>query len=207
MLCKWPGLTSYYKDEQHSFYNCPNCFGLSRDPKTFLSTTAEKARYLTHNNDVNDPGYQKFVAPLVDQVTQHFNADSSIGLDYGAGTGPVIAKLLEEKAYNIALYDPFFHPNKKVLDTQYNFIVCCEVMEHFYDPYSEFKKLRALLLAGGKLICKTDLYATDLDFGNWYYKNDPSHVFIYHRNTLSWIQEHFGFATLTLNNRTLVLGL
>ncbi len=152
-------------------------------------------------------GYQKFVAPLVAAVKQNFNPKTSIGLDFGAGTGPVITKLLTDSGYSLKLYDPFFYPDQNVLSTTYNYIVCCEVMEHFYDPYTEFKGLKKLLKPGGLLICKTDLFTEDLDFNLWYYKNDPSHVFIYHHKTLAWIKNKLNFNTLRVENRTIIFGL
>ena len=36
------------------------------DPLDYLSQEEEKERYKNHNNDVNDPRYQKFVSPIVE---------------------------------------------------------------------------------------------------------------------------------------------
>ena len=59
---------------------------------TFISAEAEKARYLTHNNDVEDERYQQFVSPITSAVMKQVQPLRTFGLDYGAGTGPVIAK-------------------------------------------------------------------------------------------------------------------
>lgn len=204
LLCNNSQISIFYKDALNQFYHCERCDGLSRNPDTFLNPTDEKARYLTHNNDVEDKGYQKFVEPLVKHVLRNFSPEDSIGLDYGAGTGPVISKLLVDKGYKINLYDPFFHPNTSVLNRTYDYIVCCEVIEHFFNPLEEFKKLKEFLNPNGLLICKTDLHYPGLNFAKWYYKNDPSHVFIYSKKTLAWIQKNLDFKSLEVNNRTLV---
>jgi hypothetical protein len=67
----------------------------------------EKERYLTHNNDITDPRYQKFVQPVVNAVMENFSTASK-GLDFGAGAGPVAAEVLGGKGYSVKLYDPFF---------------------------------------------------------------------------------------------------
>ncbi|NQX78295.1 class I SAM-dependent methyltransferase [Gilvibacter sp.] len=175
--------------------------GLFRAANNIPSAHQEKERYLTHNNDVNDPGYRNFVAPFVKHITQNFNTDQT-GLDYGAGTGPVAAVMLEEGGYEVKLYDPFFHPDPTPLDDTYDFIICCEVMEHFHQPDLEFVKLKKLLKANGQLICKTDLYDGKLNFEKWYYKNDPTHVFIYHQMSLEYIAQHLGLELSYIDGRT-----
>lgn len=99
------------------------------------------------------------------------------------------------------LYDPFFYNNKETLKSKYNFIACCEVIEHFHNPLNEFKLLRSLLSPGGVLYCKTDIYSESIDFESWYYKFDPTHVFFYHKNAFQWIQENTFFSKVEIKGR------
>ena len=145
-----------------------------------------------HINNVEDSGFQKSVKPLVQQVLDNFTKENK-GLDYGCGNGPVITHLLSKKGFDIALYDPFYNPNVSVLERHYDFIICNEVMEHFYHPQDEFKILYHLLKPNGKLICGTQLYTSDIDFDTWFYKNDPTHVFFYTEMCLNWICSNIGF--------------
>jgi len=101
---------------------------------------------MTHNNDVNDSGYHKFVSPIVNAVLNDFLPEHK-GLDFGAGTGPVISKLLTDRNYQIKQYDPYFFNLPELLQKKYDYIVCCEVIEHFYDPDKEFQLLKSLLKA------------------------------------------------------------
>ncbi|HAH33245.1 MAG TPA: methyltransferase, partial [Flavobacteriaceae bacterium] len=78
----------------------------------------EKERYLSHQNDVEDSGFQKFVSPIVRAIKANHSPKDK-GLDFGAGTGPVVSKLLEDLNYKMALYDPFFHPSKAPLLNTY----------------------------------------------------------------------------------------
>lgn len=190
----------FYTNNHAKYYKCGTCAAILMHPDYYPSINNEKIRYLEHNNNVNDLGYQKFVNPIVNAVQEDFN-NTSTGLDFGCGTGPVISKLLRNKNYSITTYDPFFDNNLNALKTTYNFIVCCEVIEHFHNPLQEFKRLKTLLKPGGKLYCMTDLFSENIIFKNWYYKEDNTHVIFYLKNTFKWIEKNIGFSKVTVNNR------
>ncbi len=192
--------TFFFEFRGNRYYRCSCCLSLMLDPQKYLSLESEKKLYEEHNNDVEDPRYQQFVTPILEKVEHRFD-QGHLGLDFGAGTGPVITKLLREKGYNIELYDPFFWNDHKVLELRYDFIVCCEVIEHFHNPGKEFELLRLLLKPGGSLYCMTIVYSEDIDFGKWHYKNDPTHVFFYHERALAWIKEHYDFSALRREGR------
>lgn len=193
-------LTLFYQAKNKRYYRCSLCLGVFLDPACYLSKEDERKRYLEHNNDIEDYRYQKFVEPIVSGVKQHFQSKSK-GLDFGAGTGPVISKLLGQAGYSVELYDPFFWDQPQKLETSYDFIVCCEVIEHFHSPGREFKLLKSLLKPKGVLFCMTDLYSERIDFRSWYYKNDPTHTFFYHRKTLAWLKSYCGFSNLKVRGR------
>lgn len=187
----------------HLFYKCAICEGIFRPKFTHLNSIAEKAHYEKHNNDVNDIGYQNFVFPVVKVVLEHFSIDDK-GLDFGSGTGPVIAKLLREQEYQIENYDLYFENKPNLLQQKYNYITCCEVMEHFKEPLKEFQQLQKMLQPNGKLICKTEMYNNQVPFENWYYKNDVTHVFIYQLATLHWIQKNLSFNKVKVLDKVVV---
>ncbi len=185
----------FHSFRHRDYYKCQKCTAIMMDARHFLSPAEERARYEQHENCVDDPGYQRFVSPITDAIQEQFTPEAK-GLDFGAGTGPVITKLLQDAGYSLLLYDPFFWNNPQVLQARYDFIACCEVMEHFQDPLREFRLLRSLLKPGGVLYCMTKIYSEDIDFMKWHYKNDPTHVFFYHQNTLRWIRAHLHFSRL-----------
>ena len=185
------------------FLQCVNCKSVFKHFENYPTPKAEKERYLEHNNDTSNKGYQTFVQPIVKSILKS-KQNSAVGLDFGAGTGPVIAELLQAKGYNINLYDPFFYPNKGVLNNTYDFIICCEVMEHFHTPNNEFGLLRKLLKPGGTLFCMTHLLPKKIDFRRWYYKNDPTHVIFYSEENIKWIKSNFNFSEATIEDRLIV---
>jgi len=203
-LCQHMGIT-FYKNKKQHFYACNNCLGIYVGHDLKPTKSIEKARYEDHNNDIENKGYQNFVQPIVKEIINNQKAQQS-GLDYGSGTGPVISNILQQKGFNIELFDPFFYPNYKVLSKKYDFIICCEVVEHFYKPYDEFIKLKKLLNQGGKIYIMTDIYNESIDFKKWYYKNDITHVFIYHKETLKWITENINFTNLKIENRLIIFS-
>lgn len=182
------------------YYSCTGCSSIYVDHLTFLNPKDEKERYLQHNNDVNDPNYREFVRPAFNAVTSRFNQDH-LGLDFGSGTGPVISQMLKEKGYNIKQYDPFFENIPELLTLKYDYIVCGEVIEHFYFPHKEFKQLHSMLMPKGELICMTYPYSESIDFLSWRYKDDATHVFFYHQNAFEYILKEFGFCNLSVENR------
>ncbi len=203
-LCHHPS-TKFYDGNNGLYYQCSYCKSVFLDKAYRTSQHIEKERYLNHNNDVRDIGYQQFVSPITSAVMTN-QATEDQGLDFGAGPGPVIAKILKDNHFNIELYDPLFHHNSERLKQTYDFIVCCEVMEHFYYPDKEFSLLKQLLKNNGRLYCMTDMYHEDIDFHNWYYKKDATHVFFYHQQALNYIKQKFGFSDVTTKGRLITFS-
>ncbi|MCP5062629.1 MAG: class I SAM-dependent methyltransferase [Ignavibacteriae bacterium] len=190
----------FYQFKKRLYYQCNNCLGIFVDKKLIPNRDAEIKRYKEHKNDVNDENYQSFVSPITSAIMRDFSQESK-GLDFGAGTGPVISKILKDNNFKIALYDPLFHNYPNILESQYNYIACCEVIEHFHSPPKEFSLLKNLLMQNGKLYCMTSLYDKSIDFHNWNYKNDLTHVFIYQEDTTHWIKKNFGFSKVLIEGR------
>lgn len=198
-LCNSAG-TVFYQFKKRLYHQCNNCYGIFVDKNLILSSAAERLRYGEHNNDIEDDGYQNFVYPITSAILRDFTKNHK-GLDFGAGTGPVISKILIDNDFLIRQYDPFFHNHHNLLEEKYDYIAACEVIEHFHDPKKEFSLLKKLLLQNGKLYCMTNIYNESIDFHNWDYKNDQTHVFIYHNKTVHWIKEECGFSNVTIEGR------
>jgi len=186
--------------EGSEFHLCDTCRGIYRHQSFLPEMHAEIACYESHNNDVHDHRYQSFVDPIYSSILRDFGPEHK-GLDFGAGTGPVISKLLHDKGYNVSQYDPFFHDHPALLQNRYDYIACCEVIEHFFNPDAEFALLKKLLHAKGKLYCMTLLYKPGIDFKNWVYIKDETHAFIYQASTIKWIYENYAFASCSIKGR------
>ncbi len=201
-LCQSPS-NHFYSQNTREFYFCSTCFAVFLDNKNYFSEKEEQKHYENHNNDIFDKGYQQFASPITNAIQRDFKPQHQ-GLDYCSGTNSVIVKMLKDSAYHISEYDPFFSNTISLLNQQYDYISCCEVMEHFHHPKKEFEKLYNLLLPNGKLYCMTDLFDETKNFDTWYYKNDHSHVFFYHAKTIAWIAKTIGFSNYSIEGRLIL---
>lgn len=196
--------TELINQKDFDYFDCSHCKALVKKPNLYLSQVEEKERYLAHDNDVDDLRYQHFTSPITNYILSHFTKQHK-GLDYGSGTAPVISKMLDGHDFNIKQYDPYFSKDTAAFEQTYNYIIACEVVEHFYHPSTEFNHLKSLLKPEGHLIIMTHLYDDKIDFKNWYYRNDPTHVFIYRNATFHYIKNQFEFKELQIEGRLIVL--
>jgi len=194
----------FYEDTQR-YYRCFQCDGIFVHRGDLPKEDAEKERYELHDDDTQDAGYRKFVSPISSHVSKDFSKEDR-GLDFGSGRSEIISVVLREQDYNVQNYDPYFANNPQLLTQKYDYITSCEVIEHFYHPKKEFALLHEMLREGGKLYLMTDVYDESIDFASWYYKNDPTHVFLYTPQTFEYIKKVYGFQELTIEKRLIIIS-
>lgn len=182
------GKGSGYRD----FVRCAACDMVFAPRCQQLDAAAQKARYLQHNNDVNDPDYRRFLGRLYYALKPYLKHGAR-GLDYGAGPGPALQRMMLEDGFEAAIYDLYFHPNAAALAQTYDFITCTETAEHFADPMGEFAALNGLLRRGGRLGVMTGMPESWDDFASWHYHRDPTHINFYSRATMEWIAKRHGW--------------
>lgn len=198
-------MNHFVNTRNRDYYRCPNCDSIQLDEHQLLSPINEKKRYDTHNNDIFDSGYQKFVSPITNYIFNNLDK-SDIGLDFGAGPGPVISKILNDKDYQIKQYDPHYHPHDELLDDQYDYVVACEVIEHFNQPKRDFDLLNNITKDNGYWVFMTDIYDESIDFNQWYYKNDETHVIFYTQKTFEYLKKVYHFKHLKIDKRLIVFS-
>jgi SAM-dependent methyltransferase len=194
----------YHTHGQREFLQCSLCLSVFSHPRDHLTPEQEKAHYLCHNNDPEDIRYQNFLSPVTNLILNECSAADK-GLDFGSGTGSPIVKILTDNGYNISQYDLFFHNDESKLEQKYDYISCTEVAEHFKEPNKEFGQLRDMLKPNGSLYIMTDMFDPNRDFATWYYKTDPTHVFLYHPKAFEWIRDNFDFKKAMINGRVITL--
>jgi len=175
---------------EKEYFDCPGCGLIWMDPAHHLSPAAERARYETHRNQPDDPGYRAFLnrlaRPLLDRIPA-----SACGLDFGSGPGPTLSVMLEEVGCQLRIYDPFFAPHPEALESRYDFVTCTETVEHFRSPRQAFDQMARLLRPHGWLAVMTQPFTADLDFPKWWYVRDPTHVAFYRPQTMEWIADAY----------------
>ncbi|HRI65908.1 MAG TPA: class I SAM-dependent methyltransferase [Polyangium sp.] len=178
---------------QRRYFECPTCALVFLHPDQRLSPDAERAHYLTHENDPLDDRYRTFLDRLALPLVAHL-VPGARGLDFGCGPGPTLSLMLEERGFPMEIYDPFFAPNPVIFTKTYDFITATETIEHFCHPEKEFVRLDQLLRPRGILAVMTELWRDDKPFEQWHYPRDPTHVSFYRERTMSWIAKRFNYA-------------
>jgi SAM-dependent methyltransferase len=194
-LCRAPTVGDFAVAHGRRYGACTACGLIHLVAEQRLDPVAERAHYLTHQNDPADPGYRSFLNRLAEPLTAQLSAGAE-GLDYGSGPGPTLAVMLREQGFRMRLYDPCFAPDPDVLDHAYDFITCTETAEHFFDPAAEFARLDRMLRPGGWLGIMTEVYRDHQPLAQWRYARDPTHACFYRPETMTWIAGRFGYRML-----------
>ena len=172
--------------EGQDYWRCGYCEARFLDPRQRMTAAEERRHYLTHENDPGDSGYRRFLSKLSVPLLARLEPERN-GLDFGCGPGPALPAMLREAGHAMAVYDPFFAPDKAVFERCYDFITCTEVLEHLYDPADVLNQLDGLLRPGGWLGLMTSFQTDDALFATWRYRSEPTHVVFYRETTLRLI--------------------
>ena len=203
-LCESKDHSQIHKDSLREYLSCSDCEFVFVPKSYHLSEANEKLRYDTHNNDPMDVRYRQFLSQLTEPLLKKI-PDDSYGLDFGSGPGPTLSLMLQEKGHQLEIYDKFYSPNEHIFNQQFDFITATEVIEHLRDPKFELRRLASILKIGGYLSLMTHLLTQEIDFSNWYYKNDPSHIGFFNQKSLNYVAEELGFEINVYSERVIFL--
>ena len=203
-LCNTNQKLAFLSDAEREYYRCSCCDLIFVTRECHLSEYEEKVRYDSHNNDPGDLRYRNFFKQLLVPLLAILPSNS-YGLDFGSGPGPTLSLMLEECGHKVDLYDKFYAQNDAVFQNRYDFITVTEVVEHLPNPLKDLEVLVKILQRGGILAIMTEIISPQLDFTNWYYKNDPSHVCFYSEKTFLYLANLLGLEIMTLSERVIVL--
>ena len=191
------------KTRQYNF--CSNCKLIQLDRKFLISERNEQERYLLHNNCITNKGYVDYLNRIINEyIEPYFKAGDSI-LDFGSGPKPVLSKLLKKQGYkNTYIYDKYFAENKSVLNKKYNGIIVLEVIEHISPIRDIIIKLISMLNLNGILIIHS-LFHDNIDFKNWWYAKDITHITFLSIATIKKISEIFNLEIIKYSDTAAVL--
>jgi len=184
-LCAGAEISFYSRDNRRPYLSCGTCSLVFVPSAWHLGCEAERAQYLLHRNQIDDPGYRAFLSRLMLPLAERLTPGAR-GLDFGCGPGPALAHMLREAGFEVALYDSFFAPDVETLVRGYDFVCATEVVEHLFQPGRELERLWQLLSPRGWLGIMTKLLCEPVTFGSWHYKNDPTHVCFFSEDTWRW---------------------
>jgi len=151
-----------------------------------LSSEDEKAQYDLHDNQIDDPGYRKFISRTIDPVLSRVNKIAK-GLDFGCGPGPVLSVMAKEQGVQVKNYDLYYANHPELLDQTFDFITMTEVIEHLARPFEVLNQLDKMLNSGGLLAIMTKRVKDQDAFATWHYIHDPTHICFFSVPTFEWI--------------------
>ena len=204
-LCDCTDIAEYHQDARRPYLQCHRCALVFVPAESHLTAEQEKAVYDQHENVVDDPGYRRFLSRLADPLAERLSG-SNHGLDFGCGPGPALAEVMREKGHTMTVWDPYYFPEPQALTSQYDFVTCTEVVEHFNRPKQSWAQLMSLVKPGGQLGIMTKLVIDKDRFATWHYKNDPTHISFYCSQTLAFIGETYGKNVDIVDKDVILLG-
>ncbi len=202
-LCLSEETEHFHDDHLRSYRHCTVCDLVYVPSEFHLPTDRERAEYELHENTLTDPGYRQFLERLYRPLLERVSVGGR-GLDFGCGYAPLLARMLEDVGYRMAVYDPFFANDLQVLDQHYDFITATEVVEHLAQPGAEIDHLFDLLKPGGVLAIMTKRVLDLEAFKSWHYKNDLTHISFFSLQTFEWIARNWQ-ARLEVVDRDVVM--
>jgi hypothetical protein len=204
-LCLGSDNHFYHQDKHRSYFQCQHCQLVFADPNSHLTADAEVAIYQQHENNPQDQRYRAFLNKLAAPLLERLGSTGFSGLDFGCGPGPTLSVMLQEAGQQMAVFDPYFANNPAVLKQQYDFICSTEAIEHFYQPANEWALWLRLLNGKGWLGLMTKLAPAKAEFASWHYKNDPTHVCFFSRETFEFLANRDGFNLEFIGNDVILL--
>lgn len=191
-LCNDAGIPVNGPDRRR-YYRCQSCALVYVDSADYLTENKEREFYGTHQNDIDDEGYRRFLSQIVDALRPYLRSGMK-GLDYGCGPVKMIEGLLAEEGYPCTSFDPLFHPVE--LKGPYDVVIATEVVEHFRNTALEWQTMIDLLRPGGLLAVMTELRPEDRAFSVWRYARDPTHTSFYCNETVAFLITSFDLVLL-----------
>ncbi|CAC9634855.1 Putative methyltransferase associated with DUF414 [uncultured Gammaproteobacteria bacterium] len=206
-LCYSEKIQPYYQNKGVGYLSCSQCELVFMSKIHHLNDTEEKLRYDAHQNNPDDKRYQAFLSQVLEPVIHHLNKQgfkppkiNAKGLDFGCGPGPTLSLMFEKQGHQVDLFDKFYVNNPAVFEQNYDFITATEVVEHLSAPNVELLRLFNSLKKRGVLAIMTQMMDDKTDFATWYYKNDPTHICFFSKNTMRHLAKQWHVKVLFFGN-------
>ncbi len=205
LICNGETKTLVDKQIKVTYSVCDNCGFIYKDIDYHVNLEEELKMYSFHNNSFESTGYVDIFVDLIKDYITPLNIMGKV-LEFGSGPGPVLKELLIKEGYHVFDYDLFFNDNKEYLNHKYELITSTEVVEHFNNPLKEFATLSNLLEQGGYLVIMTRLRTMNtVEFLDWWYRRDITHISFYTLESLKVICNKFDLKIIKTNNTNIII--
>jgi len=189
-----------------SYYRCCSCGFVYLDDKFIVDKESEKSQYDMHENSFESAGYVKMFEDFIEKAILPYEKDINNSLEFGCGSGPVLAELLRRKGLSVDIYDLYFYPKKVYEGKTYDLITSTEVFEHLRNPIEVLKLLVEHTNDKGYIVLMTKFPPKDdKEFLAWWYRRDPTHISFFTPESFEVMAEKVGLKVLKIIDNNIVV--
>ena len=205
-LCRSNDVRCVATKGKRSFYHCPHCQLISVPSSQHLSLLEEKERYSHHENCADNPDYVGYLTEFSSELDRISVNQPSI-LDFGSGHEYVLTRVLREKGFCCAPYDPLYNLGLENLAVKYDIVVLCETIEHLRDLQAEIKLINRLCKPEGYVLIRTRFYPDKNAMATWWYALDETHVNFFNGRSLEYVARMLERKVIYSDHeRTVIIG-
>jgi SAM-dependent methyltransferase len=192
--------------KQHAYYRCLSCGFVYLDDEFIVNKECEREQYNLHNNGFESLGYVKMFEDFIAKSIAPYDKSIKSVLEFGCGSGPVLAELLRRKGMNVDQYDLYFYPKKVYEDKIYDLITSTEVFEHLKEPLKILEMLVKHTKDNGYIVLMTKFPpADDKTFLDWWYIRDVTHISFFTAKSFEIMAEKLGLKVLKTIDENIVV--
>ncbi|MCK5854314.1 MAG: class I SAM-dependent methyltransferase [Sulfurovaceae bacterium] len=167
---------------------------------------SEKAHYDKHENGFESLGYVEMFEKFIDKAIEPYLENIESTLEFGCGSGPVLAELLRQKGLEVDQYDLYYFPKKVYEDKKYDLITSTEVFEHLKEPTTILQTLVNSLNYNGYIILMTQFPPSDdKEFLDWWYRRDITHISFFTPKSFEIMAEKVGLKVINVIQPNIVV--
>jgi len=208
-LCKvCDSQTDEMRDEKKSlsYYRCKSCGFIYLDDAEIIDTQSEKKHYEQHNNSFESLGYVKMFESFIEVAISPYEKEIKTALEFGCGTGAVLAELLRRRGMKVDKYDIYFYPNRVYEGKRYDLITSTEVFEHLQKPLEILELLSEHLEEGGYITLMTKFPpSSDKEFLDWWYRRDVTHISFFTPKSFEIMAQKIGLKMVKTIDKNIVI--
>ncbi len=188
------------------YHRCTSCGFVFLDEKFIVNKKEEKKKYDQHNNSLENKGYVQMFEDFLNLSVNFYKKDIHTVLEFGSGPEPVLSKLLEQRGFEVDIYDLYYAPKKVYATKSYDLITSTEVFEHLSSPLEVLELLVKHLNTNGYIALMTKFPPKDDQiFLAWWYRRDPTHISFFTPKSFEVMAEKVGLRVLKIMNDNIVV--